>query len=45
MLYNTYRELVMPTEAERYWQIVPAAETMNVVAFNARAFTASQRLP
>jgi len=34
MLYSTYRELVMPTEAERYWKIAPAAETENIVAFN-----------
>jgi hypothetical protein len=24
MLYGVYRELVLPEEAERYWQIVPA---------------------
>jgi integrase len=35
MLYNTYRELVLPEEAERYWKIAPAAETKNVVAFTA----------
>jgi len=23
MLYSTYRELVLPSEAERYWQIMP----------------------
>src|SRR5215469_16790576 len=33
MLYNTYREVVLPEEAERYWKIAPAAETKNVVAF------------
>ena len=33
MLYNTYREVVPPEEAERYWKIAPAAETKNVVAF------------
>jgi len=33
MLYNTYREVVRPDEAERYWNIAPAAETENVVAF------------
>jgi integrase len=32
MLYSTYRELVLPEEAERYWKIAPA-ETANVVAF------------
>jgi integrase len=35
MLYSTYRELVLPAEAERYWKIEPAAETANVVAFSA----------
>jgi integrase len=33
MLYSTYRELVLPEEAERYWKIAPAAEMQNVVAF------------
>jgi integrase len=33
MLYSTYRELVLPEEAERYWQVTPALETANVVAF------------
>jgi integrase len=37
MLYSTYRELVHPEEAERYWKIAPAAETENVVAFSAAA--------
>jgi len=31
MLYSTYRELVHPQEAERYWKIEPATE--NVIAF------------
>jgi integrase len=35
MLYSTYRELVLPMEAERYWRIVPTRETANVVAFSA----------
>lgn len=35
MLYSTYRELVLPTEAERYWTILPKEETANVVAFSA----------
>jgi integrase len=35
ILYSTYRELVLPEEAERYWKIAPAAETKNVVAFSA----------
>jgi len=33
MLYGTYRELVHPAEAERYWQIAPATDTKNIVAF------------
>src|SRR5262249_21673287 len=33
LLYNTYRELVLPQEAERYWNIAPAAEKGKVVAF------------
>jgi integrase len=33
MLYSTYRELVLPEEAERYWKIVPQVEAANVVAF------------
>src|SRR5262249_40126475 len=36
LLYNTYRELVLPNEAERYWKIAPAAEMQNVVAFTQR---------
>jgi hypothetical protein len=34
MLYGTYRELVLPQEAERYWKIGPAAESEKVVAFS-----------
>jgi integrase len=33
MLCSTYRELVLPAEAERYWKIAPTVETANVVAF------------
>ena len=33
MLYSTYRELVLPSEAERYWKIAPVVEGQNVVAF------------
>jgi integrase len=33
MLYSTYREVVRPEEAERYWKIVPAEERKKVVAF------------
>jgi len=35
MLYSTYRELVLPEEAERYWKIAPAAESKNLVVFTA----------
>jgi integrase len=34
MLYGTYRELVLPQEAERYWKIAPAEEAEKVVAFS-----------
>jgi integrase len=33
MLYSTYREVVRPSEAERYWKIEPAEERKKVVAF------------
>jgi integrase len=33
MLYNTYREVVRPDEAECYWKIAPAPEVENVVEF------------
>jgi integrase len=33
MLYGTYRELVLPAEADCYWQIVPIATSEKVVAF------------
>jgi integrase len=32
MLYSTYREVVAPEDAERYWQIAPT-KTGNIVAF------------
>src|SRR5262249_14310958 len=35
MLYSTYRELVLPEEAERYWKLAPQGEAANVVTFNA----------
>jgi integrase len=35
LLYNTYRELVLPTEAERYWNIRPKDTAKNVLAFTA----------
>ena len=31
MLYSTYRELVMPEEAQRYWKILPATGADNVI--------------
>jgi integrase len=34
MLYSTYRELVLPDEAERYWKIDPDVKAANVVAFS-----------
>src|SRR5947207_7386235 len=34
MLYSTYREVVLPEEAERYWKIAPSA-TANVISFAA----------
>jgi integrase len=34
LLYNTYRELVHPEEAERYWRILPPTEE-NIVGFQA----------
>jgi integrase len=33
MLYSTYREVVLPEEAQRYWKLEPAADAANVVAF------------
>ena len=37
MLYSTYREVVRPEEAERYWKIEPSVKGANVVAFSVRA--------
>jgi hypothetical protein len=37
MLYFTYRELVLPKEAERYWKIEPKGDAQNVVAFTTSA--------
>jgi integrase len=34
MLYSTYRELVLPEEAERYWKLAPVAEPANVLSFS-----------
>jgi hypothetical protein len=36
MLYSTYREVVRPEEAERYWKIEPAGAPA-VVAFRANS--------
>jgi integrase len=37
MLYSTYRELVLPEEAERYWKMIPDVRAENVVAFSSKA--------
>jgi integrase len=37
MLYSTYRELVLPTEAQRYWKLVPEIKAENIVSFGAKA--------
>ena len=37
MLYSTYRELVLPEEAQRYWQIVPVTAADNVIPMEATA--------
>jgi integrase len=34
MLYSTYRELVLPEEAQRYWKLIPAREANNVLSFS-----------
>lgn len=34
LVYQHYREIVTPEEAERYWQIAPTTEAENVVAFS-----------
>ena len=34
MLYSTYRELVLPEEAERYWKLIPDTKADNVLAFS-----------
>jgi integrase len=35
LLYSTYREVVLPEEAERYWKLVPEVMAENVVTFTA----------
>jgi Site-specific recombinase XerD len=37
MLYSTYRELVLPKEAERFWKLIPESEPENVLSFNAKS--------
>jgi integrase len=36
MLYSTYRELVLPEEAERFWKLIPESKAENVLLFNAK---------
>lgn len=36
MLYSTYRELVLPEEAERYWTIAPLSDALNVIPLTAK---------
>jgi integrase len=36
MLYSTYRELVLPEEAERYWTIAPLSDVLNVIPISAK---------
>jgi integrase len=36
LLYSTYRELVLPEEAERYWKLFPEATAKNVLSFSAQ---------
>jgi len=37
LLYSTYRELVLPEEAERYWNLIPDMKADNVLAFSSGA--------
>jgi len=39
MLYSTYRELVLPEEADRYWRLVPESKAENIVSFGANTAT------
>jgi integrase len=36
MLYSTYRELVLPEEAERYWKLIPESKAENVLSFSSK---------
>lgn len=38
MLYSTYREVVRPEEAERYWKIEPSIDAEKLVAFRPASF-------
>ena len=33
MLYGTYRELVLPEDAEQYWTLIPESKAENVLSF------------
>jgi integrase len=37
MLYSTYRQLVLPEEAQRYWKLIPESKPENVLSFGANA--------
>jgi hypothetical protein len=41
MLYITYREVVLPEEAERYWPFAPVDSAEKVVSFSATPFAVS----
>jgi integrase len=34
MLYSTYRELVLPEDAQRYWKLIPVSRVENVLSFS-----------
>ena len=36
MLYSAYRELVLPEEAQRYWNLIPESKAENVLSFSSR---------
>ena len=36
MLYSTYRELVLPEEAQHYWKLVPEDKAENVLSFSSK---------
>ena len=41
MLYSTYRELVLPEEAKRYWLISPIGEAINVIPLRQPGYSAA----